>query len=92
MNENLKDVIKTMFRKRIIGAKHSPEEKLLQSKIRYSNKNEQKIFYEEYKTLLQKKYFIRLKKRTGRGSEYHISLNPEMFEEIHNIMRNEDEI
>ena len=34
MNEALKAILQTMLSKRIIGGKHTPEEKLIRSKIK----------------------------------------------------------
>jgi len=91
MNDKLKDLILFMFRHRIIGAKHFPEEKLIKSRIKYLDKNSQKQFYDEYYALVDSNYFIRLKKRTGKGSEEHISMNPEMIEDIYELLEDEHE-
>ena len=87
MNGILIDMLAYMFRHNIIGAKHLPESLLLKSKLKNANKFLQKEFYHDYKILVNQEYFIRLKKQTGKGSEYHISLNPEMLEEICLIIR-----
>jgi len=76
-----------MLHNRIIGEKHSPEQLLIKSKIKHLNKNEQKEFYEEYEIMVQKQYFIRLKKRTGKGSDWHVSLNPEKISELEEEIR-----
>lgn len=80
MNQSLQKLLKWMFRKRIIGHKHFPENLLVKSKIYHLNKQLQKNFYAEYEELIRKEVFWRLKKKTGRGSEWHISLNPEKID------------
>lgn len=82
MNYELKQVLRYLLFGHIIGNKHFPERLLIISKTKHLNKNERKEFEEEYKTLINQNYFIRLKKKTGKGSEWHISLNPEMLEEV----------
>jgi len=82
MNLTLKNLLLKMLHNRIIGEKHTPEQLLIKSKIRYLSKISQKEFYEEYKTLIQKQYFIRVKKKTGKGTDWHISLNPERLHEL----------
>jgi len=89
MNDKLRDIIVTMFKHGYVGARHIPEERLVVSRIKFLRKNLQKEFYKEYHTLLQKNYFIRLKKRTGKGSDWHVSINPEMVEELHEFMEGE---
>jgi hypothetical protein len=89
MNEKLKHILKFMLRHNMIGAKHLPEKALFNSALKHLNKNIQKEIYKEYENLIRQEYFIRLKKRTGKGSEYHISLNPEMIEEINDLVEGE---
>ena len=92
MNDLLLDLLGYMRRHNIIGAKHLPERLLFISRLKHVNRQSQKEFYDAYELLIHQKYFIRLKKRTGKGTEYHISLNPEMLEELERIMEGNDEI
>ena len=92
MNAALKTMLNKMFRRNIIGAKHTPENLIIGSKLKHVNNYSKKEFYEEYHKLLRQNYFIRLKKRTGKGSDWHISLNPEMIEEIKELVEEKDEI
>ncbi|MGV8172225.1 MAG: hypothetical protein ACP5OA_06055 [Candidatus Woesearchaeota archaeon] len=92
MNKLLLDLLDRMLRRRIIGAKHTPEDLMIRQKLKQIDNNSRKDFYQEYNTLIKQNYFIRLKKRTGKGSDWHISLNPEMIEEINELLEAEDEI
>lgn len=91
MNRVLQKLLKWMFRKHIIGHKHIPEDLLVKSKICHLNKHQQKEFYVEYEELIRRNVFWRLKKKTGQGSEWHISLNPDNLEEIKNDIGEQDE-
>ena len=86
MNDALKDLLIEMLKKHYIGAKHIPEDRLIIRRLKCMNKQFQKEFYSEYNDCINKEFFIRLKKRTGKGSDYHISLNPEMIEEINDLV------
>jgi len=74
MHNTLKDIIKKMLLRNIIGGKHVPEMQFLNHFIRHLPKSEQKAIWSEYYSI--RDCFIRLKKRTGKGSEWHISINP----------------
>jgi len=76
----LKDVIEFLLIKRYIGNRHFPEDKLITSRIKWLSKPEQKEFENEYKKIAC--YLIKLKKRTGKSSEWHISINPKNIAEI----------
>jgi hypothetical protein len=82
MNGILKNLLLKMLHNRIIGEKHAPEQLMIKSKVRHLDKTSQKEFYEEYEALVKKQYFIRLKKRTGKGTDWHISLNPEYVHKL----------
>lgn len=91
MNDGLRDMLDKMLRHHIVGAKHIPENLMIKSKLKHLDSRLKKEFYTEYELLLKQNYFIRLKKRTGKGSDWHISLNPEMMEEINNMLEEQDE-
>ena len=83
MNNALKALLYFLLNKHIIGAKHFPEKKLIRSKTKYLKPPEQKEFEKEYKELLKQEFIQRFKKRTGKGSEWHISLNPRTLKEVY---------
>ena len=85
MNKAITSLIKFLLNHNIIGAKHFPENKLIQSRIKWLNKQEQKDFKKQYKEL--KKYLIRTKKRTGKSSTYHISINPKNIKKIKELLK-----
>jgi hypothetical protein len=88
MNDYLFDFIESLLTKGIIGHKHAPENIII-SRVKNLNKYAQREFWNEYENLIREDYFWRLKKRTGRGSDWHISLNPEKLEELKELMKNE---
>ena len=81
-----------MLRHGIIGSKHAPERLMFRFALKHFGRDVQKTFYADYTVLLNKDYFVKLKKRTGKGTEYHISLNPEMIEELKELIGEENEI
>ena len=72
-----------MLSKRCIGGKHTPEEKLINSKVKWIEANERKEFEKEYKQIINEGIIIRSKKMTGGGSDWHISLNPRMLKKLY---------
>jgi hypothetical protein len=92
MNEQLLRILKAMVSKNIIGHKHAPERLIILPKIKLLSKAEQKQFYKEYHGFIQNNYFWRIKKRTGKGSEWHISIDPDLIQQIKKIIGESDEI
>jgi len=86
MNASLKAIIATMLNKRIIGGKHTPEEKIIRSKTKWLQKEEMRNFEKEYQHLVNEQAILRIKKKTGKGSDWHISLNPRKLKEIHDLI------
>jgi hypothetical protein len=79
MNTALQAILARMLNRRIIGAKHLPEDKLI--KMQWLNKNERKEFLKEYREMVNQGIIIISKKKTGKGSANHISLNPAKIKE-----------
>ena len=75
-----------MLSKRIIGGSHTPEGKLIASKTKWLNKKEIKQFEKEYKQIINNKIIIRLKKRTKKSSDWHISLNSKKLKELSELL------
>jgi len=75
-----------MLSKRIIGGSHTPENKLITSKTKWLNKKEIKEFEKEYKQIINNKIIIRLKKRTKKSSDWHISLNSKKLKELSELL------
>ncbi len=92
MHNELRDLLQYMLSHHIIGARHAPEDRLITSRIKHLPRNVQKEFYEEYDALCRKGWCIRLKKRTGKGSDWHISINPEYTSEIMGYVGEDNEI
>ncbi len=86
VNKIVKAVLMYLLSKRCIGGKHTPENKLLVSKTKWLNKHDKKIFDRAYKQIIFEKIIIRTKKRTGKGYDWHISLNPRKLKDMHNMI------
>ena len=82
MNNALRDLLLTLVNQRCFGGKHTPEKRIVLSKTRWLDKAERKEFDEMYKIAVNEGMIIREKKRTKKGSDWHISLNPRMKKEI----------
>ena len=86
MHAGTKAILTFLLNKRYIGGKHFPLDKLYTSRTKYLSKNEQKECEVELYNLIRLGYIIQLKKRTGKGSEWHVSLNPHMIQEIYEMI------
>jgi hypothetical protein len=89
MNKALKALLATLLGKHCIRGKHTPEEKIILSKIKSLDKHERKQFAKEYKQAVNNHFIIRVKKRTAKSYDWHITLNPRKLKEIHTIVRGE---
>ena len=86
MNESLKSVLNTLLIHRKIGESHTPEEPLINKRTKYLSKPDRKEFEDQYFRLIKEGFIIRLKKKTGKGSDWHISLNPKLLTELRDKM------
>ena len=89
MQKATESILLFLWNRHYIGAKHFPEKKLITSRTKWLSKKELKLFEIEYKNLVKKGYFIQLKKRTGKGSEFHISINPRKLKEFKELIEND---
>lgn len=80
MNSALRAILIFLLNRHYIGGKHFPEKKLIVSRTKWLSRIQKKEFEKEYRMVLP--YLIRMKKRTGRGTEWHISINPRHLAEI----------
>lgn len=87
MNGALKSVIIFMLNKKYIGGKHTPEDKLILSKTKWLQKYERREFEKEYQKLVNSGFILKTKKKTGKGSGWHISLNPRNLKELYVIIK-----
>ena len=86
MNGALKAIITVMLSKKCIGGKHTPEEKLINSKTKWLQKEDYRDFEKGYRKLINNQSILRTKKRTGKGSDWHISLNPRKLKELNEMI------
>jgi len=91
MEKSTEAILLFLLNKHYIGAKHFPERKLIISRTKWLNNDEKKLFNREYSAMLNARYFIKLKKKTGEGTDGHISLNPEKLKEIFDMVEKNEE-
>jgi hypothetical protein len=89
MNKAIIALLTTLLNQRKIGGNHIPEKLIISSKTRWLNKDERRDFQREYKELINNQTILRAKKRTGKGFDWHISLNPKSVEEALRIIESE---
>ncbi|MCX6709692.1 MAG: hypothetical protein NTV63_01915 [Candidatus Woesearchaeota archaeon] len=87
MNPSLKAIITLMLNKKFIGGKHTSEEKMIQSKTKWLQKEEYDNFEREYRNAINNQLILRTKKKTGKGSDWHIWLNPRKLKELYEMIR-----
>ncbi|HLD05111.1 MAG TPA: hypothetical protein VJG90_05320 [Candidatus Nanoarchaeia archaeon] len=90
MDRALKRFLGILFARRYIGGKHIPEKRLLTRVRNLLTKEEWKEFQKGYTEIINEIFILRMKKRTGKGSEWHISLNPRKTEELKEKMEEEE--
>jgi len=77
-------ILRTLIQKRKVGGAHTPLDNIthnLPDDLLHDKKG-QKIIDEAVKELVNSNFVIVLKKKTGKGSDLHISLNPRAIKEI----------
>ena len=84
MNKALKSILYFLVNRNYIGRKYFPEKKLIVSRTKWLNKVDYKEFFKEYKEV--RKYLLVVMKRTGKGNEWHISINPKCLGEIKDML------
>ena len=82
MNKAIRALLTTLLNKRKIGGSHIAEQLMLSSKTKWLSKDERREFNKEYKELINSQVILRSKKRTGKGYDWHISLNPKSVEQV----------
>jgi len=86
MNPALKAIVLFLMSKRYIGGKHTPEDRIIKSKTKWIDSKEEKEFRKEYKKMINERFILRSKKRTGKGSGWHICLNPRKLKELNEML------
>lgn len=86
MNKILRAVFIFLLNKRYIGGKHTPEDKVVKSKTKWADKKDLIGFDKEYKKAINEQFILKIKKRTGKGSGWHISLNPRKLKELYKLV------
>ena len=86
MNAGLKAILMFLLNKKYIGGKHFPEDRLFISRTKYLPREEQRVCEKELHDLVKNEFILRVKKRTGKGTEWHLSLNPRRVEELYGMI------
>lgn len=86
MHGALKIILVHLMNKKCMGGKHTPEDRLIGLKTRHLGHADMREFDREYKTMINDGFILRLKKRTGKGSDWHISLNTGKLRELREKM------
>ncbi len=84
MLDETKRLLKQLWNKKYIGAKHIPEKKLLK-RFYFSNQKTLKQFEKEFRDLVLKGIIMKERKRTGKGMDWHLSLNPRKLSSVSEI-------
>ena len=82
----LKAALFYLINKDYVGGKHAPENKVLKNTKKWITSKEKKKFEKEYKKMINKGIILRVKKRTGKSSSWHVSLNPRKVKEISRLL------
>jgi hypothetical protein len=82
INKEVNAMLKKLYIRKCIGRAHMPEEILLKKVKRIKNKKYRKKIEKQWKELENCKYIIRMKKRTKKGMDFHVCLNPKVVFEI----------
>lgn len=85
-----KIILQKLIRANIWGGKHTPIDFIIKGiPENYRNTHKgQKTFEKALKKLTNNEWIIIVKKKTGKGSDDHISLNPRMVSEIKDFVEN----
>ena len=86
MNCILRAILLHLLSQRRIGGKHLPEKRIVKSKTKWATPKNTREFQKEYKQMINEGFICRLKKRTGKEQEWHISLNPSRLRELHLLL------
>ena len=87
MKEKYKStILEFLIKKCCIGGAHTPLDRV-KSCIDLHSKQEKKFFDDALHELIKDGWIIALNKRTGKGSDIHLSINPKALNEIKNFLR-----
>jgi len=89
MNKALLALLMQLLNRKCIGGKHKPEKEIITAKIRWLSNTEKREFDKEYRQMVNDGIIMKMMKRTGKGDEWHISLNPSKLKEIYGMIGTE---
>ena len=76
-----------MHNQKCIGGKHTPEKLLFKKLKNIHDKKLRKAIEKQWKELEECGYIIRMKKRTKKGMDFHVCLNPKTVFIIREMIR-----
>lgn len=74
-------ILEFLLKKSCIGGAHTPLGRV-RSCVEVHSKQEKKEFEQAIDELVKQEWVIALTKRTGKGSDIHLSINPRALDEI----------
>jgi len=87
MKEALKaTILEFLLKKNCIGGVHTPLGRV-KSCIQLHSKQDKKEFEQALDELVKEAWIISTSKRTGKGSDIHLSLNPRTLSQISEFLR-----
>lgn len=78
MIKEMKGLVRLLLTHSFSPKNHFPEEKLLNPRRKGLNNKQRDEFDKDYQELIKKGIIIRVWKRTGHSSDWHIGLNPKL--------------
>ena len=79
-------ILEFLLKKNCIGGAHTPLGRV-KSCIELHSKQDKKEFEKAIDELIKQGWVIALSKRTGKGSDIHLSINPKTLREIHTFLK-----
>ncbi|MBI4453103.1 hypothetical protein HY636_00500 [Candidatus Woesearchaeota archaeon] len=77
-----RNILKVLFNRKSIGNAHFPEDLLFKRLKNIHDKQLRKLVDEEWKKLENEGFIVRMKKKTHKGNDFHVSLNPKRIFEV----------
>lgn len=82
ISHEIKNALTILFNKKYIGNAHVPEEFIMKRLKNVHDKKLRRQIADEWKWLENEGYITRMKKRTSKGTDFHVSLNPKKIFEV----------
>ena len=80
-----KIILEFLVKKHCIGGVHTPLDRV-KSCVQQHSKQDKKEFEKALHELVTDEWIVVMNKRTGKGSDLHISINPRKIEEVDDFL------